>query len=338
MKEIQIAEIQNKIKEKIELSKNLEKELIQLREINGKLNENINKKTEEIQTLQKKIGELKIKNNKKKILSNNFKVLDFTNLEHQIEEEFLSIQKKISENLKDKYKVQNIERLIEQQRQLTISYISIKKLEISEEFYAKNNIKEGINAYENLNKLSKLGKLNYQNLKTCGPILTFRLTSNTLFNEIKEKACEILKISPHTYYLYDDSFNSMEICLDENIQKYFSFYEPSDSTLPEGYVIFYLIVKLKDQYNLLTCQEKTMNKNEGSGNQSNIINSNFDLFNCVEKLNQGKILKGLNKYHYDSKDINEDFEKVVNEPENDFLCFLLVLILIILSFISVGLK
>ena len=81
-----------------------------------------------------------------------------------------------------------------------------------------------------------------------------------------------------------------------------------------------------------------MNKNEGSGNQSNIINSNFDLFNCVEKLNQGKILKGLNKYHYDSKDINEDFEKVVNEPENNFLCFLLVLILIILSFISVGLK
>ena len=130
----------------------------------------------------------------------------------------------------------------------------------------------------------------------------------------------------------------MEVCLDENIQKYFSFYEPSDSTLPEGYVIFYLIVKLKDQYNLLTCQEKTMNKNEGSGNQSNIINSNFDLFNCVEKLNQGKILKGLNKYHYDSKDINEDFEKVVNEPENNFLCFLLVLILIILSFISVGLK
>ena len=338
MKEIQIAEIQNKIKEKIELSKNLEKELNQLREINGKVKENINKKTEEIQILQKKIGELKIKNNKKKILSNNLKVTDFTNLEHQIEEEFLYIQKKISENLKDKYKVQNIERLIEQQRQLTISYISIKKLEISEEFYAKNNIKEGINAYENLNKLSKLGKLNYQNLKTCGPILTFRLTSNTLFNEIKEKACEILKISPHTYYLYDDSFNSMEVCLDENIQKYFSFYEPSDSTLPEGYVIFYLIVKLKDQYNLLTCQEKAMNKNEGGGNQSNIINSNFDLFNCVEKLNQGKILKGLNKYHYDSKDINEDFEKVVNEPENNFLCFLLVLILIILSFISVGLK
>ena len=211
MKEIQIAEIQNKIKEKIELSKNLEKELNQLREINGKVKENINKKIEEIQTLQKKIGELKIKNNKKKILSNNLKVTDFTNLEHQIEEEFLYIQKKISENLKDKYKVQNIERLIEQQRQLTISYISIKKLEISEEFYAKNNIKEGINTYENLNKLSKLGKLNYQNLKTCGPILTFRLTSNTLFNEIKEKACEILKISPHTYYLYDDSFNSMEV-------------------------------------------------------------------------------------------------------------------------------
>jgi hypothetical protein len=68
MKEIQIAEIQNKIKEKIELSKNLEKELNQLREINGKVKENINKKTEEIQILQKKIGELKIKNNKKKIL------------------------------------------------------------------------------------------------------------------------------------------------------------------------------------------------------------------------------------------------------------------------------
>lgn len=102
MKEIQIAEIQNKIKEKIELSKNLEKELNQLREINGKVKENINKKTEEIQTLQKKIGELKIKNNKKKILSNNLKVTDFTNLEHQIEEEFLYIQKKISENLKDK--------------------------------------------------------------------------------------------------------------------------------------------------------------------------------------------------------------------------------------------
>ena len=213
---------------------------------NDKIKLEINKKLDNIQELQKIIGE----NLKNKKMENKYskivKESELITIEEQIQKEFLTIQSKVNENLKDKYKVESIERLLEQEKKLNITYITIQKLDIREEFYLKFKIKEGNNLCENSNKLSKIGKLNYYNLKSCGPCITFRLTSESIFEEIKNNSCKIWNISSSTYCLYEDTFNSMELVLYENIQKYFTYFQPNDSTLPEGYAVFYLIEKLKD--------------------------------------------------------------------------------------------
>ncbi len=335
MEENQLIELEKEIKEKTDLANRLQKELNQTETKNDNLKEEVEKKLTEIQTLQKRIGEKGLTKKDDNKYANMAKESEMITLEEQIQKEFLNIQQKCNENLQDKYKVQHIERLIEQQKILTISYIIIKKLDIKEEFYNQYKIKEALNNYENLNKLSKNGKLNFATLKLCGPNLIFRLTSESLFKEIKEKCCQIWNLPPTTYYLYDDSFNSMEVALNENIQKYFSYSQPSDSTLPEGYAVFYLMEKLKEQKGLLNCQERSINKNESGDNKNQGIGIGVDLPNCINKLKEGKILIGINKYHYENKNINEDFENIMKEPENNILCFLIVLILIIFSFICV---
>ena len=338
MEENEILEIQSKINTKLEQIKIYAKELNDMKLKNDKIKLEINKKLENIQEMQKLIGE----NLKNKKMENKYskivKESELITIEEQIQKEFLTIQSKVNENLKDKYKVESIERLLEQEKKLNITYITIQKLDIREEFYLKFKIKEGNNLCENLNKLSKIGKLNYYNLKSCGPCITFRLTSESIFEEIKNNSCKIWNISSSTYYLYDDTFNSMELVLYENIQKYFTYFQPNDSTLPEGYAVFYLIEKLKDQKNLLTCQENIINKNEGNDNPNIGFGNEINLNNCINKLKEGKILKGLNKYHYEYKNINEDFENLIQEPENNILCFCIVLLLIILSFICAKAK
>ena len=335
MEENQLIELEKEIKEKTDLVNRLQKELKQTETKNDNLKEEVEKKLSEIQKLQKKIGEKGITKKDDNKYANMAKESEMITLEEQIQKEFLNIQQKCNENLQDKYKVQHIERLIDQQKILTISYIIIKKLDIKEEFYKQYKIKEVLNNYENLNKLSKNGKLNFASLKLCGPNLIFRLTSGSQFKEIKTKCCEIWNLPPTTYYLYDDSFNSMEVALNENIQKYYSYSQPSDSTLPEGYAVFYLMEKLKEQKGLLNCQERSINKNESGDNKNQGIGIGVDLPNCINKIKEGKILLGINKYHYENKNINEDFENFMKEPENNILCFLIVLILFIFSFICV---
>ena len=245
MEENEILEIQSKINTKLDQIKTYTKELNDMKLKNDKIKLEINKKLENIQELQKIIGE----NLKNKKMENKYskivKESELITIEEQIQKEFLTIQSKVNENLKDKYKVESIERLLEQEKKLNITYITIQKLDIREEFYLKFKIKEGNNLCENLNKLSKIGKLNYYNLKSCGPCITFRLTSESIFEEIKNNSCKIWNISSSNC-LYDDTFNSMELVLYENIQKYFTYFQPNDSTLPEGYAVFYLIEKLKD--------------------------------------------------------------------------------------------
>ena len=335
MEENQLIELEKEIKEKTDLVNRLQKELKQTETKNDNLKEEVENKLSYIQNLQKKIGEKGITKKDDNKYANMAKESEMITLEEQIQKEFLNIQQKCNENLQDKYKVQHIERLIDQQKILTISYIIIKKLDIKEEFYKQYKIKEVLNNYENLNKLSKNGKLNFASLKLCGPNLIFRLTSGSQFKEIKTKCCEIWNLPPTTYYLYDDSFNSMEVALNENIQKYYSYSQPSDSTLPEGYAVFYLMEKLKEQKGLLNCQERSINKNESGDNKNQGIGIGVDLPNCINKIKEGKILLGINKYHYENKNINEDFENIIKEPENNILCFLIVLILIIFSFIGV---
>jgi hypothetical protein len=164
-------ELQKEIKEKTDLLNKLNKDLNLIKNENQEMEEKIEEKIKNIQYCQKILGEkgnTKFEGNN---YSNKVKESEMVTLENQIQKEFNSIQKKCNENLQSKFKVQNIERLIEQQKNLTISYVIIKKLDIKEEFLSQFKIKEVQNNYENLYKLSKNEKLNFQSLKLCGPNL-----------------------------------------------------------------------------------------------------------------------------------------------------------------------
>ena len=145
MEENEILEIQSKINTKLDQIKTYTKELNDMKLKNDKIKLEINKKLENIQEMQKLIGE----NLKNKKMENKYskivKESELITIEEQIQKEFLTIQSKVNENLKDKYKVESIERLLEQEKKLNITYITIQKLDIREEFYLKFKIKEGNN-------------------------------------------------------------------------------------------------------------------------------------------------------------------------------------------------
>ena len=145
MEENEILEIQSKINTKLDQIKTYTKELNDMKLKNDKIKLEINKKLENIQEMQKLIGE----NLKNKKMENKYskivKESELITIEKQIQKEFLTIQSKVNENLKDKYKVESIERLLEQEKKLNITYITIQKLDIREEFYLKFKIKEGNN-------------------------------------------------------------------------------------------------------------------------------------------------------------------------------------------------
>ena len=335
MDEFNITELETNVKLKFEESEKLEKELKQITNKNKNLKNEIDKKSKEIIDLQKELGALKMPKEEKKMKNIGQESTKIT-LEEQITKNFKEIQEKINSNLQKKYKFQNIQYLINQQRNLNLSYLIIKKLDIREEFYNKFNIEESPNLYENLNELSKQNKLNYAALKSCGPYLIFKLTLESKFNEIKEKCCEYWNIPNSTYNLYDDTFCNIECILNYDIQRYFSFYQPSDITLPEGHVCFYLIEKLKQQKGLLNVQKKALNKNESNGND-NKNNTTYinDLDKCVDCIKSGEILKGINNYHYDNIDPNQNFIKLLKQPENNIICFFICLVLWILSLIMI---
>ena len=335
MDEFNITELETNVKLKSEESEKLEKELKQITNKNKNLRNEIEKKSKEIIELQKEIGAAQIPKEEKK-MKNIGQESTKISLEEQITKNFKLIQEKINSNLQKKYKFQNIEYLINQQRNLNLSYIIIKKLDIREEFYNKFNIEESPNLYENLRELSQINKLNYGALKGCGPYLIFRLTLESKFNEIKEKCCEYWNIPNSTYNLYDDSFCNIECILNYDIQRYFSFYQPTDITLPEGHVCFYLIEKLKQQKGLLNVQKKALNKNDSNAND-NKNNTTYinDLDKCADCIKRGEILKGINNYHYENIDPNENFIKLLKQPENNIVCLIICLIYWILSLIMI---
>lgn len=321
--------LREKEEEKIKYEKELQQQNIKINDFREK----IAKKVEEIQSLQKEIG---AKSTAKHTETNKMKKeTTMITLEEQILKLFSKIQQQCQSNLQEKYKVKNIERLLSQQKELRITYIIIKKLEIKEEFYTKHKITEVQNLFENLKSLSKNGILNYSSLKECGPYLIFRLTSDSIFNDIKEKSCSIWGVPMKSFSLYDDTFNNMECTMDSKIQEYFSFYQPTDNTLPVGHACFYLVEKLKQQTGLLSIQEKIINKENVDDNQGGNNFAGADLDNCIQKLTDGEILKGLKKYHVEPYDYAKEFKKVVNAPENNIIFVVLTILLIILSFVAV---
>ena len=297
------------------------------------------KKLNELEEIQKKINSHEIKRNIKlsTIETKNFSGnLEKFKLEEQITEDFKEIQSKINLDLNSKYKSISIEKLLPLEKNLTVSHLIVKKLHINEEIYINNNLNEKTNLFENLNSIGKIGKLNYNEIKLCGPSLLFKLDSESTLKQIKIASCEIFQLDPEIYNLYDDSFDNLECVLDENIQQYYNYYTPFDQTLPPGQIIVYLIEKLKNQKELISVQERSLNRNDIE-NHENMTNVELEL--CNKYLREGKILNGL--YFYSKNNLtypNELTKNSLKSPEHNIIIFIIVLLLIIFSFISISSK
>ena len=313
----------------------LKKELKQLTDKIDKLNSELDTKNQKIQELQKQIQNSKSTQTQRNKI-NQFKDSNMITIRKQIHNLFCQIQHQCHSSQFDKYKEEHIEYLLNKERELNIYYIIIQKLDISEEFLAQYKIVDMNNLYENLKALSKIGKLKYSALKTCGPMLFYRLSEHSTFEQLKEKSYAIWGIQNKTLSLYDDTFNNMEMIKDTSIQEYFSYYQPTDPSLPKGYVVLYLIDKLNNQKSLLNVQERAINKMDYMDEYANNGNKyGNDLDNCVEKLKNGEVLKGINKYLYKPRDKKKEFEKVLALPENGPICILIAIILICVSFYAV---
>jgi len=107
---------------------------------------------------------------------------------------------------------------------------------------------------EIFSKMSKINLLNVYQLRECGPILIFRLLNDTKLEEIKAACCRYWNITNYLYNMYDDSFNNLESCNKTSLSEFFFNYEPTDKTLKEGEVTFYMIEKLKVQKTILDSQ------------------------------------------------------------------------------------
>ena len=323
------------LEEKRGESQFLQKELKQINKKIEKLNSELDTKNQKIQELQKQIQNSKPSQTQRN-KNNQFKDSNMITLRKQIHNIFCQIQHQCHSSQFDKYKEEHIEYLLNKERELNIYYIIIQKLDISEEFLAQHNIVDTNNLYENLKALSKIGKLKYSALKSCGPMLFYRLSEHSTFEQLKEKSYAIWGIQNKTLSLYDDTFNNMEMIKDTSIQEYFSYYQPTDPSLPKGYVVLYLLDKLNNQKSLLNIQERAINKMDYMDEFANSGNKyGNDLDNCVEKLKNGEVLKGINKYRYKPRDKKKEFEKVLALPENGPICILIAIILICVSFYAV---
>lgn len=105
---------------------------------------------------------------------------------------FLNIQKNFNLNLNEKLKW-NINVLLGMQTNMKITYVIIKKIDFKDDFLEKYNLNTGLgepNLSEIFAKMSKINLLNVYQLRDCGPILIFRLLTETKFSEIKEACCK----------------------------------------------------------------------------------------------------------------------------------------------------
>ena len=162
-------DLEREANDKYNESIKLEKELKQIDMKIQNLRKEVQNKNKEIQKLQKEIGAQGPAKNKEIKQTNQAKETTMKTLDEQIQKLFKTIQEQCKADLFNKYKVQHIERLLINQKELKITYLIIKKLDIKEEFYNSFNITEVQNLYDNLKSLSRIGKLNYGSLKQCGP-------------------------------------------------------------------------------------------------------------------------------------------------------------------------
>lgn len=182
--------------------------------------------------------------------------------EEEIRELFLSLQANINSPLNEKLKMSS--NILQMAKSLRVNHVIIKLLNFKEEFFQSFDLKESIRLEENLLNLSKVKRLNYYSLKNAGPLLLFRINSETTFDELKTKACALWMLNQSTYSIYDESFNNCDCCLDLTFCDFFLSYRIFDKMLKPGEVVFYLMEKTKRQKALTTeqmrCSSLTSNR------------------------------------------------------------------------------
>ena len=148
-----------------------------------------------------------------------------------------------------------------------------------------------------MKNLSKSGLLNYRGLKSCGPILLFKLTEYSTFSQIKSRSCDIWNLNSSQYSLYDDSICNLDCLAENKISDFFDDYALYDKTLKNGEICLYLIINLNKQTVYLDSQIKSIDLKSNSRLEELSKNENDNLFKirkCIDLIKQKKILKGIN--------------------------------------------
>lgn len=216
---------------------------------------------------------------------------------------------------------------------MKINYIIIKKLDLNEDFLKQFRVKDDINTFQTLQKLSALGKLNYQCLKNCGPLLMFKIDLETTFNDIAKKSCDIWSINRDSYSIYDEGFNNLDSCNYIYLNTFFQSYNPVDNTLKPGEVVIYFIEKLKNQTNLLESQIKSIDSKSDSIQQDNDktrSNGEIQLDEVFQSMEKGELLEGIEMYKIQKIDEKKMYKRTVQIADNN-LFFIIVSVLFIVS-------
>lgn len=134
------------------------------------------------------------------------------------------------------------------------------------------------------------------------------------------------------FSLYDDAFNNLDACSTCNVNDFFVNYQPIDSTLRQGEVVFYMIEKLSRQRVLLESQEKSIDSKSKAGEETGDTGQSLvhqELDHCVEMIKQGKILQGVNNYKFEKIDEKKVYRQTISRVDNNIFGCLSALLFIV---------
>ena len=257
---------------------------------------------------------------KEKIISDQFKKI---NSEYN-----LSIRQKLTKNIEE---LNNIKKVMK------LSYVIVKKLNFTSKFLKTFQLSDSNSIFENLEALSANGKLSYNALKNFGPILIFQIQQDTTFEDLLKKSCSIWSINTENVSLYDEAFNNMDLVNKVLINEFFINYNPIDSSLKPGEIVFYMIEKLKKQNKLIDFQKKSLDsKADNTNKDEGRVKSEGEtqLSEIVGLVEQGKILKGITQYKLIKISEQSQYKSSVTKIDNNIVFMIISYLFIILSIIS----
>lgn len=157
--------------------------------------------------------------------------------------------------------------------------------------------------------------------------MMFKISLESTFDDILKKCLEIWSNNSN-FSLYDDSFNNLDCCGNLPINDFFVNYQPSDTTLKHGEVVFYLVEKLVNQKQLLESQEKSIDSKSEAVEENDDRGQNQahqELESCIDLIKEGKILKGINNYKLQKIDEKKAFKQTVQMADNNIFYILAAL-------------